>query len=74
MATNYTLVLSFQNWYNELHKWLGGRISALAIDSGTKAEIDKKLGKMLHDCIILQYCGDTESSFKYKLVAVPENN
>ena len=37
--------MSFQNWYNELHKWLSGRISALAIDSGSKDEIDKKLGK-----------------------------
>ena len=35
----------YQNWYNELHKWLSGRISALVIDSGTKDEIDKKLGK-----------------------------
>ncbi|KAJ7325361.1 DNA repair and recombination protein RAD54-like [Desmophyllum pertusum] len=36
-----------KNWYNELHKWLAGRISALAIDSGTKNEIDKKLGMFM---------------------------
>lgn len=34
-----------QNWYNELNKWLGNRINALAIDSGTKSEIDRDLGK-----------------------------
>ncbi|XP_015768244.1 PREDICTED: DNA repair and recombination protein RAD54-like, partial [Acropora digitifera] len=32
-----------KNWYKELQKWLSGRISALAIDSGSKKEIDKKL-------------------------------
>ncbi len=32
-----------QNWFNELTKWLGGRINALAIDSGSKAEIDRDL-------------------------------
>lgn len=36
-----------KNWYNELHKWLAGRISALAIDSGSKDEIDKKLGMFM---------------------------
>lgn len=36
-----------KNWYNELHKWLGGRISALAIDSGTKDQIDKNLGMFM---------------------------
>ena len=34
-----------QNWYNELGKWLGNRIQSLAIDSGTKSEIDKNLGQ-----------------------------
>ncbi|XP_071508468.1 DNA repair and recombination protein RAD54-like [Diadema antillarum] len=32
-----------KNWYNEIQKWLGGRINALAVDSGTKDEIDKNL-------------------------------
>ncbi|KAM7444232.1 DNA repair and recombination protein RAD54-like [Porites harrisoni] len=36
-----------KNWHNELHKWLSGRISALAIDSGSKDEIDKKLGMFM---------------------------
>ncbi|PFX22519.1 DNA repair and recombination protein RAD54-like isoform X3 [Stylophora pistillata] len=36
-----------KNWYNELHKWLGGRVSALAIDSGTKDQIDKNLGMFM---------------------------
>ncbi|XP_071117638.1 DNA repair and recombination protein RAD54-like [Haliotis cracherodii] len=32
-----------KNWHNEISKWLGGRVKALAIDSGTKSEIDKNL-------------------------------
>lgn len=32
-----------QNWYNEINKWLKGKLNALAIDSGTKTEIDAKL-------------------------------
>ncbi|XP_076440944.1 DNA repair and recombination protein RAD54-like isoform X2 [Babylonia areolata] len=32
-----------KNWYNEIAKWLGTRINALAIDSGTKKEIDRNL-------------------------------
>ncbi|XP_023329719.1 DNA repair and recombination protein RAD54-like [Eurytemora carolleeae] len=32
-----------KNWFNEIQKWLPNRISPLAIDSGTKAEIDKNL-------------------------------
>lgn len=33
-----------KNWYNEVGKWLGGRIQPLAIDGGSKEDIDKKLG------------------------------
>uniref|UniRef100_A0A8C1JX16 DNA repair and recombination protein RAD54-like n=1 Tax=Cyprinus carpio TaxID=7962 RepID=A0A8C1JX16_CYPCA len=32
-----------RNWYNEVAKWLGGRIQPLAIDGGSKDEIDRKL-------------------------------
>ncbi|EZA62787.1 hypothetical protein DMN91_007087 [Ooceraea biroi] len=32
-----------KNWYNEINKWLGNRVNALAIDGGKKAEIDAKL-------------------------------
>ncbi|KAL2089938.1 hypothetical protein ACEWY4_014626 [Coilia grayii] len=32
-----------RNWYNEVGKWLGGRIQPLAIDGGSKDEIDRKL-------------------------------
>uniref|UniRef100_A0A0P4W6W4 DNA repair and recombination protein RAD54-like n=2 Tax=Scylla olivacea TaxID=85551 RepID=A0A0P4W6W4_SCYOL len=32
-----------KNWYNEINKWLKGKLNALAIDSGTKTEIDSKL-------------------------------
>uniref|UniRef100_A0A3Q3SYP8 DNA repair and recombination protein RAD54-like n=1 Tax=Mastacembelus armatus TaxID=205130 RepID=A0A3Q3SYP8_9TELE len=31
------------NWYNEVGKWLGGRVSPLAIDGGSKDEIDRQL-------------------------------
>ncbi|KAL3046951.1 hypothetical protein OYC64_021220 [Pagothenia borchgrevinki] len=32
-----------RNWYNEIAKWLGGRLSPVAIDGGSKEEIDRKL-------------------------------
>ncbi|KAK5615117.1 DNA repair and recombination protein RAD54-like [Crenichthys baileyi] len=32
-----------RNWYNEMGKWLGGRISPVAIDGGSKEEIDRQL-------------------------------
>lgn len=32
-----------KNWYNEINKWLGGRVNALAIDSGSKSDIDRNL-------------------------------
>ncbi|KAG0696860.1 DNA repair and recombination protein RAD54-like [Chionoecetes opilio] len=32
-----------RNWYNEIDKWLKGKLNSLAIDSGTKTEIDSKL-------------------------------
>lgn len=34
-----------KNWYNEFYKWLHGKVHPLAIDSGTKDEIDQKLGE-----------------------------
>lgn len=36
-----------KNWYNEVEKWLAGRVQSLAIDGGTKAEIDKKLATFM---------------------------
>lgn len=38
-----------KNWYNEISKWLGSRINVLAIDSGTKKEIDVNLGMQFYD-------------------------
>ncbi|XP_054275150.1 DNA repair and recombination protein RAD54-like [Macrosteles quadrilineatus] len=32
-----------KNWCNEITKWLGGRVSALAIDGGSKDHIDRQL-------------------------------
>ncbi|XP_014213792.1 DNA repair and recombination protein RAD54-like [Copidosoma floridanum] len=32
-----------KNWYNEIFKWLNSRVKPLAIDGGSKAEIDTKL-------------------------------
>ena len=37
-----------KNWYNEISKWLGNRIHPLAIDSGTKSEIDKNLNHFMN--------------------------
>jgi hypothetical protein len=32
-----------KNWENEIRKWLGEKISSLAIDSGSKSDIDRNL-------------------------------
>ena len=32
-----------KNWFNEINKWLSGRVNPLAIDSGSKNQIDKNL-------------------------------
>ncbi|XP_072853686.2 DNA repair and recombination protein RAD54-like isoform X1 [Pogona vitticeps] len=37
-----------KNWYNEVGKWLGGRIQPLAIDGGSKDEIDNKLAGFMN--------------------------
>lgn len=37
-----------KNWYNEIQKWLGGRVRSLAIDSGTKKEIDSNLAGFMN--------------------------
>jgi len=37
-----------KNWYNEIHKWLHGKIEPLAIDGGTKGEIDKQLHSFMN--------------------------
>lgn len=39
----YDKLLILQNWYNEINKWLKGKLNALAIDSGTKSQIDSNL-------------------------------
>ncbi|CAH8512876.1 unnamed protein product, partial [Dicrocoelium dendriticum] len=36
-----------KNWYNEFYKWLHGKVHPLAIDSGSKDEIDSKLSNFL---------------------------
>ncbi|KAK3091297.1 hypothetical protein FSP39_018741 [Pinctada imbricata] len=36
-----------KNWYNEISKWLSGKVNAIAIDSGTKKEIDKQLSQFM---------------------------
>lgn len=33
-----------RNWYNEVGKWLGGRVTPVAIDGGSKDDIDRQLG------------------------------
>lgn len=37
-----------KNWYNEIHKWLGGKIEPLAIDGGSKSDIDKQLTSFMN--------------------------
>uniref|UniRef100_A0A670ILR3 RAD54 like n=1 Tax=Podarcis muralis TaxID=64176 RepID=A0A670ILR3_PODMU len=37
-----------KNWYNEVGKWLGGRIQPLAIDGGSKEDIDRKLAGFMN--------------------------
>lgn len=37
------IFLVFQNWQNEINKWLHGRLNSLVIDSGSKDEIDRNL-------------------------------
>ena len=37
-----------KNWYNEIHKWLTGKIEPLAIDGGSKSEIDKQLNSFMN--------------------------
>ncbi|XP_048352151.1 DNA repair and recombination protein RAD54-like [Sphaerodactylus townsendi] len=37
-----------KNWYNEVGKWLGGRIQPLAIDGGSKEEINRKLAGFMN--------------------------
>ncbi|XP_069795055.1 DNA repair and recombination protein RAD54-like isoform X2 [Narcine bancroftii] len=36
-----------KNWYNEVEKWLAGKLQSQAIDGGTKSEIDKKLATFM---------------------------
>ncbi|KAL4236946.1 DNA repair and recombination protein RAD54-like [Mactra antiquata] len=36
-----------KNWYNEISKWLGNKINALAVDSGSKDEIDRNLSHFM---------------------------
>ncbi|XP_067933850.1 DNA repair and recombination protein RAD54-like [Watersipora subatra] len=38
-----------KNWHNEISKWLGQKVAALAIDSGTKEKIDKDLAGFMHN-------------------------
>jgi len=37
-----------KNWYNEINKWLPNRLSPLAMDGGTKAEINKNLSGFMN--------------------------
>ena len=39
-------VCGLQNWQKEIEKWLGSRIHPLAIDSGSKEEIDVSLSEL----------------------------
>lgn len=34
-----------RNWYNEVDKWLGGRVTPVAVDGGSKDDVDRQLCK-----------------------------
>ncbi|CAB1324051.1 unnamed protein product [Coregonus sp. 'balchen'] len=40
-----------RNWYNEVGKWLGGRITPVAIDGGSKEEIDRKIDNQTYQAL-----------------------
>ncbi|XP_041358558.1 DNA repair and recombination protein RAD54-like [Gigantopelta aegis] len=52
-----------KNWQNEINKWLGAKLKTLAIDSGSRKEIDKDLAqfmqqqgrRVMHPILILSY-------------------
>merc|ERR1719244_1430140 len=37
-----------KNWFNEIHKWLPNRVSPLAIDGGSKDQIDQNLAGFIN--------------------------
>ena len=37
-----------KNWFNEITKWLGARITALAMDGGSKSDIDRSLSGFMN--------------------------
>lgn len=37
-----------KNWYNEINKWLPNKVSPLAVDSGSKSQIDKDLSGFMN--------------------------
>lgn len=52
-----------KNWQNEFGKWLGDRVRALAVDSGSKDEIDRDLNyfmsqsgrRQVHQVMVISY-------------------
>ncbi len=54
------LFLRVQNWYNEINKWLGNKIQCLAIDSGSKSEIDRNLSEFLVEDVCCVTCAINE--------------
>lgn len=45
-----------KGWYNEINKWLQGRINSMAIDGGSKDEIDKRLFNFINTIPGEGYC------------------
>ena len=44
------IIFHLQNWHKEINKWLNGRVSVLAIDSGSKEDIDRNLSEFIFEC------------------------
>lgn len=45
-----------RNWYNEVGKWLGGRVTPVAIDGGSKDDIDRQLGSLAFSLLHFHLC------------------
>lgn len=55
-----------RNWFSEVQKWLGGRVTPVAIDGGSKEEIDRHLGTLLFSSI--KHCSQKNLAYYFLLI------